>query len=203
MIKKQQPRERERAVMMDSEEKPVSLESHLDRFIAYEVKASSIRSWQPDLIPGLLQTEEYATAVMASYAKSGGKSGDELAAGVSRRLSRQALLERQSVPELSFVIGEMALPYNAAFCTNAAMMKRQCQCLHDASGRFSVRVLPAGAAAPVSSFVLMSFSSGRGVLYEEKPDHAVFDERDIGELSGIRAVHDSLVARSLDIKELL
>ena len=58
-------------------------------WVEIEAKASVLRWWTPLLIPGLLQTEEYARAVLSTWRRS---SGEEVEAKVAARLDRQAIL---------------------------------------------------------------------------------------------------------------
>lgn len=71
-----------------------------------EENASMLRTWEPLLIPGLLQTEAYARAVL------GGKPGvtsDELDHAVEARLQRQAIFQRSRPPMFSAVLDEAVL----------------------------------------------------------------------------------------------
>lgn len=58
-------------------------------WVEIEAKASVLRWWEPSLIPGLLQTEDYARAVLSSWRRS---SDEEVEAKVATRLDRQAIL---------------------------------------------------------------------------------------------------------------
>jgi len=71
----------------------------------YEAAAKTIYKYEPTFIPGLLQTEEYATAVL----KAVGHTEHEIERMVRGRLERQELLDKGSRPELQFVIGEAAV----------------------------------------------------------------------------------------------
>ena len=71
----------------------------------YEAAAKTIYKYEPTFIPGLLQTEEYATAVL----KAVGHTEHEIERMVRGRLERQELLDKGSRPELRFVIGEAAV----------------------------------------------------------------------------------------------
>ena len=77
-------------------------------FVAYENSASVIQVFEPLLIPGLLQDEEYARAVCRAY---GGSATDErVEEWVELRMRRQEeVLERAEPPELVFVLDEAAL----------------------------------------------------------------------------------------------
>jgi transcriptional regulator with XRE-family HTH domain len=77
-------------------------------FLGYESSASGIQMFQPLLIPGLLQDEEYARAVLRAY---GGSATDKrVEEWVELRMRRQdELFERPDPPEMIFVLDEAAL----------------------------------------------------------------------------------------------
>jgi DNA-binding XRE family transcriptional regulator len=58
-------------------------------WVEIEAKASVLRWWEPLLIPGLLQTEDYARAILSSWRRDG---ADDVEAKVAARLQRQAVL---------------------------------------------------------------------------------------------------------------
>lgn len=72
------------------------------RFFAYESSASIIRQVQPQLVPGLLQTEEYARALLTSWGTEKTKIDQTWAA----RQERQELLDRTDPPETFFILDE-------------------------------------------------------------------------------------------------
>jgi hypothetical protein len=76
--------------------------------LGYESSASIIQMFQPLVIPGLLQEEEYAREVIRAVSGSAtDKRVDEL---VELRMRRQEeLFERSDPPEMFFVIDEAAL----------------------------------------------------------------------------------------------
>jgi len=55
-------------------------------FTEYEAEAKTLRTWQHSLIPGLLQTEGYARAVLSTKPNAGRDQIDRLVVG---RLARQ------------------------------------------------------------------------------------------------------------------
>ena len=63
--------------------------------IRLEAEASAIVNWQPLLVPGLLQSPDYAKAVM----RGGGVPEDDAQARVAARLGRQAVLSRAEPPD--------------------------------------------------------------------------------------------------------
>ncbi|MFJ8135183.1 helix-turn-helix domain-containing protein [Streptomyces sp. NPDC096013] len=77
-------------------------------YVSLEGAAGLIRSYEPHFVPGLLQTEEYARAVME--AGTIGQTGPEtIERHVSLRMARQGLLERDSQPHLWVIMDETVL----------------------------------------------------------------------------------------------
>ncbi len=72
-----------------------------------EGEAQSLRIWSPTLIPGLLQTAEYARALF--LAAQSDTSDDVIGALVAARLERQAILNRTDPPDLVVVLDEAVL----------------------------------------------------------------------------------------------
>ncbi|MEU9558792.1 helix-turn-helix domain-containing protein [Streptomyces fumanus] len=77
-------------------------------YVSLEGAARIIRSYEPHFVPGLLQTEEYARAVLA--AGTVGTVGEEaVERHVALRKERQGLLERPDPPHLWVVMDETVL----------------------------------------------------------------------------------------------
>ncbi|MDF6061650.1 MULTISPECIES: helix-turn-helix domain-containing protein [Streptomyces] len=76
-------------------------------FALIEAEVLSRFSYDPLLVPGLLQTEAYARAVFAGHCPP--FSEEILDQHTEARLGRQRLLTRDPLAELSFIIGEEAL----------------------------------------------------------------------------------------------
>jgi transcriptional regulator with XRE-family HTH domain len=72
-----------------------------------EGEAQSLRIWSPTLIPGLLQTAEYARALF--LAEQTDTSDDAIDALVAARLERQAILDRTDPPDVVVVVDEAVL----------------------------------------------------------------------------------------------
>ncbi len=69
-----------------------------------ESGAQELQVWSPMLIPGLLQTAEYARALF--LAAQSDTSDEAIAALVATRLERQAILDRADPPDAVFVLDE-------------------------------------------------------------------------------------------------
>src|SRR6266851_9453896 len=71
-----------------------------------EAAAKTLRSFQPLLVPGLLQTENYARAVLRTRIGATDDEIDELVAG---RMERQAILDRDKPPTFWAILDEGVL----------------------------------------------------------------------------------------------
>jgi transcriptional regulator with XRE-family HTH domain len=72
-----------------------------------EGEAQSLRIWSPMLVPGLLQTADYARALF--LAEQTDTSDDAIDALVAARLERQAILDRAEPPDVVVVLDEAVL----------------------------------------------------------------------------------------------
>ncbi|MER6172169.1 helix-turn-helix transcriptional regulator [Streptosporangium sp. NPDC001681] len=75
-------------------------------WLEIEPQAHTLRNWEPLLIPGLLQTADYASAVLRAEPGVSDERAEEL---VSGRLERQKLLTKDDPPLFLTVIREEAL----------------------------------------------------------------------------------------------
>ncbi|WP_374112857.1 helix-turn-helix transcriptional regulator [Streptomyces sp. MNU89] len=110
-------------------------------FALIEAEAVSRFSYDPLLIPGLLQTEEYARAVFTGNCPP--LTDDLIEQHVEARLSRQKLLTRTPTVHVSFIIEERVLR-NAVGGTE--VMPPQLQRLLEAGAQRNVeiQVMPSG-----------------------------------------------------------
>ncbi|MCF1595173.1 helix-turn-helix domain-containing protein [Streptomyces muensis] len=77
-------------------------------YVSLEGAARIVRSYEPHFVPGLLQTEDYARAVLE--AGTIGQTGPEtIERHVSLRMERQRLLERPDPPHLWVIMDETVL----------------------------------------------------------------------------------------------
>ncbi|WP_327405690.1 helix-turn-helix domain-containing protein [Streptomyces sp. NBC_01288] len=131
-------------------------------FISLESQASTLRTLETSVVPGLLQTPEYARAV--TRAAVGGLDNDgpeRLDALVQVRLARQDVLRADPPLELSVVLDEAVLRREVG---GPGVMARQLVRLVEAAKLPQVRlqVLPFAAGAHIGitgPFVIFSFPS--------------------------------------------
>jgi transcriptional regulator with XRE-family HTH domain len=75
-------------------------------FAACEAEAVALRWFEHSLVPGLLQTEDYARAILNTYPKVTNAQVDERLAA---RLARQAVLDREDPPIFWVLLDEAVL----------------------------------------------------------------------------------------------
>jgi len=167
-------------------------------FIGLETDANYIKTWEPTIVPGLLQTPEYARAVM--LANPAMISPAKLENYISIRRERQARLEQGTDVRLDAVIWEVALVTTVG---SDEVQRGQLGRLLELMDRpnISVQVLPleAGDKANMSgSFVMFSFGSERSVstVFVETLTSSQYLERD-EELRGYTLVFDALRSAAL------
>lgn len=73
-----------------------------EEFAEEEAKCFALHSYMPQVIPGLLQTEQYARALFGNHYPP--LTDEEIEAQVTTRVGRQSLLRRQPAPDLAFVV---------------------------------------------------------------------------------------------------
>jgi hypothetical protein len=83
------------------------LPSWFQAYLGLEAATSRIRTYEVQFIPGLLQTPDYAQAVVRLG--HAGASADEIARRVQIRIERQQILTRERPPHLWAVVDEAAL----------------------------------------------------------------------------------------------
>jgi transcriptional regulator with XRE-family HTH domain len=150
-------------------------------FVGYEAGAAFIRQYQGNVVPGLLQTREYAEELTVSSVAPG-----RVAPVVRLRLQRQAeLAKRQPPPRQYYILDEAVIRRHIGIETDPAIMPNQLMHIVDqARGDelITVRVIPfsKGAHAGLSGpFTLLEFD-------ESLPDILYLDvgSRQISMISG-------------------
>jgi transcriptional regulator with XRE-family HTH domain len=169
-----------------------------EAYIGLEAEAIRLRDFQPLVIPGLLQTEDYARAVLRA-APYGGSLAD-IDRQVALRTQRQAILDQASPPDLWVVLSETVLRVQVG---GPAVMRAQLRRLIDIAGRANVtlQVLPFTTAAlvqPISPFTMLEFPNAADptVVYLEHLTGSLFLES-FEEIRRYTVVFDHLRAESL------
>jgi transcriptional regulator with XRE-family HTH domain len=167
-------------------------------YVGLEASASRLRSYDGEVVPGELQTEQYARAVFGAEQPTGELALDR---HVKLRLQRQrALFARSPAPHMTTVLGEGALTRPVG---GKQVLAEQIEHLRrlDKRKRIEIKVLPfsVGAhAAMAGAFRILDFDdpddpdvvyleSHVGALYLEEP-HEVSEFRRIFDLISTQAI---------------
>ncbi|ROQ77153.1 helix-turn-helix domain-containing protein [Streptomyces sp. NBC_01260] len=117
-------------------------------YVSLETGAKTLRTYEPQYVTGLLQTPDYARAVLLGGLPNG--SEEELARRVELRLRRQSLLEREDAPTLWVVMEEAVLHRMVG---SPDVMREQIERLLDMSelAHVSLDIVPFAAGAHVGA----------------------------------------------------
>lgn len=118
-----------------------------------EDKAVQLRAWSPGIIHGLLQTEDYAAALLATMP---GASDEAVAGRLRARMERQRrIILRDSPPTMCFIVDEAALH---RLVGSPAIMTTQMRqlCAVAAMPDITIQVLPAVAHPATASGFLVA-----------------------------------------------
>jgi transcriptional regulator with XRE-family HTH domain len=150
-------------------------------YVGLEAAASLIRTYEVQFIPGLLQTEDYARAVI--LLGNANQPKEEIDRRVQLRVERQQLLERANPPRFWAVIDEAVLRRPIG---GRAVMRGQLEYLAEIADRPNVtlQVIPfgyGGHAAAGGAFSLLRFPDQTlpDVVYIEQMTSALYlDKRE-------------------------
>jgi transcriptional regulator with XRE-family HTH domain len=168
------------------------------KYVGLEAEAISIHGFQSSVVPGLLQTPDYARALMDADTPNPG--GEVIEQRIEARLIRQQLLTRESPPRFWHVMDEAALH---RLVGGSAVMHSQLDQLIDACEmpHVTIQVIPFAAGAhPAleSNFKILELPPpSPGVVYIEGLAGSFYLERN-EELVSFREVFDRLRSMALD-----
>ncbi|MBF6178714.1 helix-turn-helix domain-containing protein [Nocardia otitidiscaviarum] len=134
--------------------------TELQRYYGMEYGAEAIRSYDSLVIPGLLQTEEYARALISADVMIRPVQVEQL---VAVRMRRQQRLSDDDRPEVTAVVGEATLRQQIGGPKVLRGQLEHLARLLDDNDAVTVRVIPftatAGAVLGGSSFHLLDFTA--------------------------------------------
>ncbi|RQW86226.1 transcriptional regulator [Micromonospora globispora] len=157
------------------------LPSWFQSYLGLEAAAALIRTYEVQFVPGLLQTPEYARAVILLGHRSA--APDEVDRRVSLRMARQELLRRPHPPQLWAVVDEAALRRPIG---GPEVMRGQLSALIEAtkSPHIRLQVVPfeaGGHAAAGGAFTILRFGDQDlpDIVYIEQLTSAIYlDKRE-------------------------
>jgi transcriptional regulator with XRE-family HTH domain len=166
------------------------------KFMAYSERAGVIRQYAAHVVPGLLQTEDYARAVLSVGRTLGSK--EQLEERVTARLGRQARLGAPDPPELWVVLDEAVLRRPVG---GRDIMREQLARVLDAAAErhVTVQVLPFDQGehdAMGGSLTVLTMPDGSEVAYTEGAHYGQLIE-DPDEVRSFGLTYDRLRAAAL------
>jgi transcriptional regulator with XRE-family HTH domain len=170
--------------------------------IEYEAAAIISRNFQPQVVPGLLQTEEYARAVLGRLnSQSPQERIDSL---VDIRMRRQELLDRADPPLLFFIMDEAVV---RRLVGGKAVMRRQLRRLSEVSAKqnVTVEIVPFSAGihpGTLGPFVIYEFpdAADDDTVYLENQQGEFINRDDPEEILAYRERFEQLRVLSLGSK---
>ena len=146
-------------------------------WLASEREAKKLRTFEPMLVPGLLQTEDYARAVFGARF---GITNEEIDEQVAARLKRQEILVRDEPPALWVILDESVLrrPVGGRY-----VMREQIGRLIEACQRphVSVQLISCTVGAHrglwAGAFIIANFEDAPPVGYQETACQGQFVDR--------------------------
>lgn len=171
----------------------------LIQLIEYESASFIIRNFQPMLIPGLLQTGEYAATMIRNLDPQASDQVVNLA--VEMRIKRQQLLQQPETPLMFFIVDEAAV---RRLVGGQQAMRRQIQRLLDESDKptVTIEIVPFSAGAHPGMqgpFMLFEFpdAADDDALYLEGPGESRWNRDDPEEILSFRERFEALRGLSL------
>jgi transcriptional regulator with XRE-family HTH domain len=175
-------------------------------YIVLEAEAQVMQCWSPQLVHGLLQTAEYARAIIGAHMDStAGIPPSKIRQRVATRMERQEAIRREQPLGLAVILDQSVLLRQVG---DAAVMHEQMEHLLQVSRRpnVSVRVLPLTGAHPIGTgcFTVLRFPPVPGigqsaeVVYVEQLSSTALYVEDEDEVFEYRQAFDKLLEKSLD-----
>jgi transcriptional regulator with XRE-family HTH domain len=161
-------------------EDPGVLPSGFDIYVGLEAEASGLRSYESDVIHGLLQTTDYALTVLRELRPK--DSEEQIHRVVDLRMQRQRLLDQDPALDAWIILDEGAIRRNIG---GAAIMRRQLEHLIQASRwpnvTLQVLAFESGAhAGLIGPFAILEFPerTDSDVAYTESLGGMIYLEKD-------------------------
>ncbi|MDX3574579.1 helix-turn-helix transcriptional regulator [Streptomyces bobili] len=166
------------------------------RFMELAERATVVRQYAAHVVPGLLQTEDYAREVLSLDALLDGE--DQLEERLTARMGRQERLGSPDRPELWVVLDEAVLRRPIG---GRAVMAGQLERLLAAAAErhITVQVLPfdqGGHEAMGGSLTILTLPDGSEVAYTEGADYGQLSEEPTN-VSRYTVIYDRLRAEAL------
>jgi hypothetical protein len=171
------------------------------QLIEYEEAATTLRTYETLLVPGLLQTEEYATTIMRKFSDPG-TDADLIRKRIEVRLTRQQLLESDAPPTLICVLDEAVIQHVIG---DRNVAEAQLARLVELANRpnITIEVIPYSAGlhrGMLEPYLILGFPDpeDRDVVFvESRPRDMMFSDEEAGEIASYRKLFEEMRSISL------
>ncbi|SEE59901.1 Helix-turn-helix domain-containing protein [Streptomyces sp. 2112.3] len=168
---------------------PKQFKERYRRYMALEAEAVSLWHFGVSTVHGLMQTDEYAHALLVV----GGIKGDELTRQVQARAGRRELLVGEDAPPFRTILSEAVL---RTALEDPAQWRKQLESLNKAAERpnITLQVLPHGSRLHglVSTDVMfLRLPDGRTAAYTENAHHGELIE-EIASVERLQHAYDAV-----------
>ncbi|MEO3811214.1 helix-turn-helix transcriptional regulator [Sphaerisporangium sp. B11E5] len=172
---------------------------YLRPWLEEEADAMSLRTWEPLIIPGLLQTESYAREILGTWP---GITSEELETRLTSRMRRQAILTKDKPPLTSVVIDEAVIRRRIG---DAQVMREQLELVIEMARHphLTLQVVPSDAGAHCGlsgGFIIAERNGSAYAAYTDSQPvgRTLDDRRTIAQLS---ARYDAIRAEALPARQ--
>lgn len=166
-----------------------------DRWPDYEAKAKTLRWYELITMPGVLQTRDYARAVLRTRVNT---TDDEIEAMVDARMARQSILTKDKPPTFWAVITEAALRCPVG---GADVMREQLNKLIEVAKMPNViiQVIPTAEGAHEGfrgPFIIAEFADAQPVAYQDTAVQGqIVDRQD--DIASLMSLWDTIKSAAL------
>lgn len=164
-------------------------------YVGLEQAACSLRTYECEFVPGLLQTADYAREL---HRATSSPSDEDTARMIAVRMQRQALLTAERPPDLWAIMHEGVLRHTVG---NSQVMRAQLERILEATelANITVQVLPfdAGSYPATGAFTILGFPEQEDpdVVYRDGLTDAIYLESP-GDIAQYTKAFDNLRALS-------
>jgi transcriptional regulator with XRE-family HTH domain len=168
-------------------------------YIGLEADAAVIRAFQPLVVPGFLQTPDYARAMIRSGPQE--LESDEVDRRLHVRMARQQVLRQAHRPRLWAVLDEAALHRTVGSKTIMREQLMHLASMADA-GKATIQIIPFSCGAHAGTtgpFVILSFAqpTDPNVVYLETIPNGIYLEH-TSDIEAYMIAFDHLLTAALD-----
>ncbi|MFB7634917.1 helix-turn-helix transcriptional regulator [Streptomyces sp. NPDC056149] len=168
-----------------------SLLEGFSEYVTHEARAVELRLFEVGVIPGPLQTREYAAAIEAGYVQRGAATADQADERVELLMQRQSALERPQPPLVFAVLDESCIrrPIGGPAVMDA-QLARLIEFASQPNTSLQVAPFNMGERRPLNRLVHLLTLADRSVVgYVESQTQGYLDRESSSVLPLVRAYH--------------